>query len=149
MPVVKELSAFDHAASCVKETMIAELADGAFLEERRNVVLIGGTGTGKSHLAMGISRQCIRQGKKVRFFNVVDLVNQLDRDSKLEQHDRLANRLCPLRCRSGFLLVVLDELGYLPLAVTGGQRLFHSIAQQGTLKPSRNVSTWRCCRVAA
>ena len=74
--------------------MIAELADGAFLEERRNVVFIGGTGTGKSHLAMGISRQCIRQGKKVRFFNVVDLVNQLERDSKLEQHDRLAHRLC-------------------------------------------------------
>ena len=120
MPVVKELSAFDHAASCVEATMIAELADGAFLEERRNVVLIGGTGTGKSHLAMGISRQCIRQGKKVRFFNVVDLVNQLERDSKLEQHDRLANRLCRVD------LVVLDELGYLPLAVTGGQRLFHS-----------------------
>ncbi len=123
MPVVKELSAFDHAASCVNETMIAELADGAFLEERRNVVLIGGTGTGKSHLAMGISRQCIRQGKRVRFFNVVDLVNQLDRDSKLEQHDRLANRLCRVD------LVVLDELGYLPLANTGGQRLFHLMSQ--------------------
>ena len=52
-----------------------------------------------------------------------DLVNQLERDSKLEQHDRLANRLCRVD------LVVLDELGYLPLAVTGGQRLFHLMSQ--------------------
>ena len=54
---------------------------------------------------------------------MVDLVNQLERDSKLEQHDRLANRLCRVD------LVVLDELGYLPLAVTGGQRLFHLMSQ--------------------
>lgn len=123
MPVVKELSEFDYSASCVEATVIDELTDGAFLEEQRNVVLIGGTGTGKSHLAMGISRQCIRQGKKARFFNVVDLVNQLERDSKIDQHDRVANRLGRVD------LVVLDELGYLPLAITGGQRLFHLISQ--------------------
>ena len=123
MPVVKELSDFDYSASSVDENLINDLADGAFLDERRNLVFIGGTGTGKSHLAMGMSRQCIRHGRKVRFFNVVDLVNQLERDSKLEQHDRLANRLGRVD------LVVLDELGYLPLALTGGQRLFHLISQ--------------------
>ena len=123
MPVIKELSEFDFKSSGVDEILINEFAEGSFLEEQRNVVLIGGTGTGKSHLAMAIARQCIRGGMKVRFFNVVDLVNQLEADSKLEQHDRIAERLCRID------LVILDELGYLPLAVTGGQRLFHLISQ--------------------
>ncbi len=123
MPVIKELSEFDFKSSGVDETLINEFAEGGFLEEQRNVVLIGGTGTGKSHLAMAIARQCIRSGMKVRYFNVVDLVNQLETDSKLEQHDRIAERL------SRVDLVILDELGYLPLAVTGGQRLFHLISQ--------------------
>lgn len=123
MPVVKELSDFDFVSACVDETLINEFAEGTFLEEQRNVVLIGGTGTGKSHPAMAVARQCIRSGKKARFFNVVDLVNQLETDSKLEQHDRIAERLCRVD------LVILDELGYLPLAVTGGQRLFHLISQ--------------------
>ena len=77
MPVIKELSEFDFKSSCVDETLINEFAESSFLEEQRNVVLIGGTGTGKSHLAMAIARQCIRSSMKVRFFNVVDLVNQL------------------------------------------------------------------------
>ena len=123
MPVIKELAEFDFKSSCVDETLIKEFAEGTFLEEQRNVVLIGGTGTGKSHLAMAVARQCIRAGKRARFFNVVDLVNQLETDSKLEQHDRIAERLCRVD------LVILDELGYLPLAVTGGQRLFHLISQ--------------------
>ena len=123
MPVIKELSEFDFKSSCVDETLVNEIAEGSFMEEQRNVVLIGGTGTGKSHLAMAVARQCIRTGKKARFFNVVDLVNQLEADSKLEQHDRIAERL------SRVDLVILDELGYLPLAVTGGQRLFHLISQ--------------------
>jgi DNA replication protein DnaC len=123
MPVIKELSEFDFSASCVEEAVINELAEGTFLTEQRNVVLIGGTGTGKSHLAMAIARQCIRLRHRARFFNVVDLVNQLEAESKLEHHGRLADRLCRID------LVILDELGYLPLAATGGQRLFHLISQ--------------------
>lgn len=123
MPVMKELSEFDFSGSCVDEAVINELAEGTFLTEQRNVVLIGGTGTGKSHLAMAIARQCIRHRNRARFFNVVDLVNQLETESKLEQHGRLAERLCRID------LVILDELGYLPLAATGGQRLFHLISQ--------------------
>jgi DNA replication protein DnaC len=55
----------------VKETLVRELAGGDFLEQQRNVVLIGGTGTGKSHLAVGIARACIRSGRRGRFFNAV------------------------------------------------------------------------------
>jgi len=60
MPVIKELAEFDFKSSCVDETLINEFTEGTFLEEQRNVVLIGGTGTGKSHLAMAVARQCIR-----------------------------------------------------------------------------------------
>ncbi len=84
-----------------------------------NVVLIGGTGTGKTHLAIGIARACIRHGSKVRFFNVVDLVNQLEAVSKAGRPGWLADQLARVD------LVVLDELGYLPFAQSGGQLLFH------------------------
>lgn len=123
LPVAKELADFDFTASPVDEALIKELAHGAFLDEQRNVVFIGGTGTGKSHLAIAMARSCIRDGRKARFFNVVDLVNQLDREAALEQHGRLADRLCRVD------LVVLDELGYLPLAESGAQRLFHLVSR--------------------
>ena len=54
------------------------MTNGGFLASQRNVVLIGGTGTGKSHLAIAIARACIRGGARGRFYNVVDLVNRLD-----------------------------------------------------------------------
>ena len=123
MPVIKELSDFDFSASCVDEQIFRALAEGVFLEEQRNVVLIGGTGTGKSHLATAVTRQCIRARKRARYYNVVDLVNQLETESKLEQSGRLADRL------SRVDLVILDELGYLPFAASGGQRLFHLISR--------------------
>jgi DNA replication protein DnaC len=86
-------------------------------------VLIGGTGTGKTHLAIGIARTCIRQGAKARFFNVVDLVNRLEAESKAGRPGRLADQLTRVH------LVVLDELGYLPFAQSGGQLLFHLVSR--------------------
>ncbi len=100
-----------------------DLASGEFLEHQRNVVLIGGTGTGKSHLAVSIARACIRRGKRGRFFNVVDLVNKLDAEAPADRQGRTADLLC----RLDFL--ILDELGYLPFAQTGGQLLFYLISR--------------------
>ncbi len=99
------------------------MATGAFLDQQRNAVLVGGTGTGKTHLAIAIARACIRGGAKARFFNVVDLVNQLEAETKDGRAGRIADRL------SRVDLVVLDELGYLPFAQTGGQLLFHLISR--------------------
>jgi hypothetical protein len=99
------------------------LAGGGFLAHQRNLVLVGGTGSGKTHLAVGIARACIRGGARGRFFNVVDLVNQLDGEARNGRQGRLADHLCRLD------FVILDELGYLPFAQTGGQLLFHLISR--------------------
>jgi DNA replication protein DnaC len=87
------------------------------------VVLIGGTGTGKSHIAIGIARSVIRAGRKARFFNAVDLVNKLEAETKLGRGGRIADGLNRVD------LLVLDELGYLPFAQSGGQLLFHLISR--------------------
>lgn len=82
MPFAKEVDEFAFADTPVNETLVRDLAGGAFLEEQRNLVLIGGTGTGKTHLAVGIVRASIRSGARGRFFNVVDLVNKLDTEAR-------------------------------------------------------------------
>ncbi len=99
------------------------MASGRFLAEQRNAVLIGGTGTGKSHLAIAIARSCIWGGARGRFYTVVDLVNRLEIEARAGRQGRLADYLT----RMDF--VVLDELGYLPFAQTGGQLLFRLISR--------------------
>jgi len=123
LPLAKELEEFDFEATEVNETLIRDLATGDFLDHQRNLVLIGGTGTGKTHLAVSIARACIRAGRRGRFFNVVDLVNKLDAEARAERQGRTAD----LISRLDFL--ILDELGYLPFAQTGGQLLFHLISK--------------------
>src|SRR5690606_3922042 len=123
LPLAKEIEEFDFTATPVNETLVRDLSGGGFLEQQRNVVLIGGTGTGKSHLAVAIARACIRDGARRRFFNVVDLVNKLDAEARADRQGRVADLLC----RLDFL--ILDELGYLPFAHTGGQLLFHLISR--------------------
>ena len=104
-------------------TLVRDLAGGAFLAQQRNLVLVGGTGTGKTHLAIAIARACIRGGARGRFYNVVDLVNRLDAEARTGRSGRIAEHLCRLD------FVVLDELGYLPFAQSGGQLLFHLISR--------------------
>lgn len=123
MPLAKEVDEFTFEDTPVNETLMRDLARGDFLQHQRNAVLIGGTGTGKTHLAVAIARACIRNGARGRFFNVVDLVNKLDAEARADRQGRTADLLC----RLDFL--VLDELGYLPFAQTGGQLLFHLISR--------------------
>lgn len=123
LPLAKELADLSFEETPVNDELITMLTTGAFLDEQRNVILIGGTGTGKSHIAIGIARSCIRAGRKARFFNVVDLVNRLETEIKLTRQGRIADALARVD------LVILDELGYLPFAQTGGQLLFHLISR--------------------
>jgi len=106
LPLAKELEEFDFEATEINQTLIRDLATGDFLDHQRNLVLIGGTGTGKTHLAVSIARACIRNGRRGRFFNVVNLVNKLDAEARAERQGRTAD----LISRLDFL--ILDELGY-------------------------------------
>jgi DNA replication protein DnaC len=123
LPLAKDVGDFSFDGTPVNETLVRELIGGNFLAHQRNIVLVGGTGTGKSHLAIAIARACIRGGARGRFFNVVDLVNRLEAEGRSGHPGRLAEYLC----RKDF--VVLDELGYLPFAQSGGQLLFHLISR--------------------
>ena len=93
LPLAKELADFDFTDTPVNEPLVRELAVGGFLANQRNAVLIGGTGTGKSHLAVAIARACIRDGARGRFFNVVDLVNRLEAEARAGRQGRLADQL--------------------------------------------------------
>ena len=123
LPTAKELADFDFAASPVNEPLIQELAGGGLLEGKRNIVLVGGTGTGKTHLAVAVARSCIRKGARGRCYNVVDLVNHLEAELRAGRQGRTADQLV----RRDF--VILDELGYLPFAQAGGQLLFHLMSR--------------------
>jgi DNA replication protein DnaC len=123
IPVDKDLDRFDFTASPVNEIQVCSLLEGRFLTDHGNVILVGGTGTGKTHLAVALGRQVIRDGRKGKFFNLVDLVNQLEQEKLANRGGKLAESLT----RQDF--VILDELGYLPFSKSGGQLLFHLISK--------------------
>lgn len=123
LPLAKSLDDFRFAGTPINEPLVRDLHGGGFLATQRNAVLIGGTGTGKSHLAVAILANCIRSGARGRFFTVIDLVNRLEAESRAGRAGTLVNQLTRVD------LVVLDELGYLPFPQSGGQLLFHLISR--------------------
>jgi DNA replication protein DnaC len=123
LPLAKDIDDFDFSGTPINEALVRELIGGTFVADQRNVVLVGGTGTGKSHLAIAIARALIRNGSRGRFFNVVDLVNRLEAEHRIGKHGRFADYLTRLD------FIILDELGYLPFAQAGGQLLFHLISR--------------------
>ena len=122
-PVPRDLDSFDFKESEVNETQLRQLYAGDYLTTARNIVFVGGTGTGKSHLATALARHVILQGKRARFYSVVDLVNQLDAEKRAGRAGNLASRLLNQD------VIVLDELGYLPFSQDGGALLFHLISK--------------------
>ena len=123
LPVIKDLGTFTFEGTPINEGLVRSLHAGAFLTNQRNIVLVGGTGTGKTHLAIAITANLVRAGARGRYFNTVDLVNRLEEETRLGKAGALASQLSRLD------LVVLDELGYLPFARSGGQLLFHLISK--------------------
>ena len=123
LPLAKDVDDFTFGGTPINETLVRDLAAGEFLAHQRNVVLVGGTGTGKTHLAIAIARACIRGGARGRYYNVVDVVNRLEAETRAGRQGRIADYL------SRMDFVVLDELGYLPFAQSGGQLLFHLISR--------------------
>ncbi len=123
LPLAKDIEDFRFDGTPINEMLVRDLAGGEFLAHQRNAVLVGGTGTGKTHLAIAIARACIRNGARGRYFNVVDLVNRLETEGRGGRQGRMADYL------SRMDFIVLDELGYLPFAQSGGQLLFHLVSR--------------------
>lgn len=119
LPQIKDLDVFKFEEAAVDESAVRRLYEGDFIKEHKNVVFMGGSGTGKSHLAISIGVNLIRQGYKVRFWNLVDLVNELEREKEQNKTGSLQRRM------QSFSLMILDELGYLPFTAPGAQLLFH------------------------
>jgi DNA replication protein DnaC len=123
-PVHRDLAGFDFEASSVGKALILKLADLSFTEDAQNAVLIGGPGTGKTHLAtaLGISG-LTHHGKRVRFYSTIDLVNALEQEKAQGKAGRIVLSLMRMD------LVILDELGYLPFSQAGGALLFHLLSK--------------------
>ena len=122
-PIHRDLLGIDWTETPLLQTVVEQLATAAFMETAHNLILVGGTGTGKTHLATAIGVAAIHQSKRVRFFNAVDLVNLLEREKALGKVGNLAKQLCLVDA------VILDELGYLPFPASSGALLFHLISQ--------------------
>ena len=100
LPLAKDLDDFQFEGTPINEALVNDLAGGGFIAQQRNAVLVGGTGTGKTHLAIAIARSCIRSGSR----GIADQLTRMD-------------------------FIILDELGYLPFAQSGGQLLFHLVSR--------------------
>ena len=123
-PAYRDLTGFDFSQSSVDETLMRSLHRCEFIEDAQNLVLVGGPGTGKTHLATAIAVEAIQHHRlRVRFLSTVELVNTLEQEKQAGNQGRLANRLMHAD------LVILDELGYLPFSQSGGALLFHLMSK--------------------
>ncbi|KQS59423.1 ATP-binding protein [Rhizobium sp. Leaf371] len=121
-PAYRDLNGFDFASSEINEALVQQLHRCDFLDDANNIVLVGGPGTGKTHIATAIGVQAIEHHhKRVRFFSTVELVNALEQEKAQGRPGQIANRLTHSD------LVILDELGYLPFSASGG--LFHLLSK--------------------
>jgi len=126
-PIHRDLTGIDWAETPLSQAVVEQLASAAFMETAHNLILVGGTGTGKSHLATAIGVAAVHHGKRIRFFNAVDLVNQLEREKNLGRvgYPRITSKFCCVR--------LLRKIGEY---VEGRQDVMLSLASRSTYKGS-------------
>lgn len=122
-PHHKDFTSFDYAETPVEKARIDQLCTGQFIKDRQNLILVGGTGTGKTHIATALGTELIQNGRKVRFFDCVDLINLLIKEEGDGKAGRIEKQLAKADC------VIMDELGYIPFPKSGGRLLFHLIGK--------------------
>lgn len=122
-PHHKDFATFDYSASALDKTEIEPLCSGQFTEQAHNLILVGGTGTGKTHAAIALGTELVERKKKVRFYNAVDLINLLIKEQSDNKKGYLVRKLLYVDC------VIIDELGYIPFPKSGGALLFHLISK--------------------
>jgi DNA replication protein DnaC len=122
-PAHKTLDDFDfQSRPSVNKPLLLQLIQGDYLDQRENILLVGPSGTGKTHLAISLGIAACGQGKKVRFFRVTELITLLLEAKEERQLLRIRGQLAKLD------LLVLDELGYVPASKAGAELLFDVIA---------------------
>lgn len=122
-PHHKDFATFDYNTASVAQARIEPFCSGRFTTDAHNLILVGGTGTGKTHIAIALGTTLINQRKKVRFFNAVDLINALIKEQAEGNAGKIIRQLTSLDC------VIVDELGYIPFPKSGGALLFHLISK--------------------
>jgi DNA replication protein DnaC len=123
-PVLKTMDAFDFAAQpSINQALARQLVGGEFIDRKENVLLIGNSGTGKTHLATALGLAACAMGRRVRFFSAAALVTAL-----LERREeRTLGRT--LKALERLDLVILDELGYIPFSKAGAELLFEVVSR--------------------
>jgi DNA replication protein DnaC len=124
-PTVKSLDSFDfEALPTLNKALVLELARCAYVERRENVIALGNSGTGKSHIALGLGLAACQKGLSVGFTAAAAIVHEL-----MEARDE--KRLLRLqRQLASYKLLIIDELGYVPLSQTGAELLFEVFSQR-------------------
>jgi DNA replication protein DnaC len=138
-PQIKELGDLheDALPSGISLAQIFDLAKGDYMRERANVIAIGGSGTGKTHVSIGLGVEACRQSKRVRFYTASDLVSEIEEAQEQHQLHRFLKRF------AAWDVVVVDELGYLPLTERGAELLFQAFSarhEQGSVIINSNLA---------
>ena len=123
-PVLKTLDSFDFTAQpSINEALVRELMSGQYIDRKENVLLVGNSGTGKTHLATALAFAACAQGRRARFFTVSGLVTAMLEAREERQLERM------LRALRHYDLVALDELGYVPFSKAGAELLFEVVSR--------------------